>query len=72
MSEVAIVDTTVFLNVLDVPGCNQDRDMVMDQFEELVVSGANLLLPRYLGEGMQPPSESARSHLVPRYTSPGL
>ena len=46
--------------------------MVMDQFEELVVSGANLLLPRYLGEGMQPPSESARSHLVPRYTSPGL
>ena len=45
MSGVAIVDTTVFLNVLDVPGCNQDRDTVMDQFEELVMSGANLLLP---------------------------
>ena len=45
MLEVVIVDTSVLLNVLDVPGFNQDRDTVLDQFEMLMEAGASLLLP---------------------------
>ena len=45
VSEVVIVDTTVLLNVLNVPRRNQDHHEVCDQLEELVEAGANLLLP---------------------------
>ena len=45
MPPVVIVDTSVLLNVLDVPGFNQDRDAVLDRFGELVDAGANFLLP---------------------------
>lgn len=45
MPHIVIVDTTVLLNLLDVPGRNQDRDTVLGRFEELVDAGANLLLP---------------------------
>ena len=45
MPPIVIVDTSVLLNVLDVPGFNQDRDAVLDRFGELVDDGANLLLP---------------------------
>lgn len=45
MPHVVIVDTSVLLNLLDVPGRNQDRGAVLSQFEELVDTGANLLLP---------------------------
>lgn len=44
MPPIVIVDTSVLLNVLDVSGFNQDRDAVLDRFEELVDDGANLLL----------------------------
>ena len=45
MSEIVIVDTSVLLNVFDVPAFNQDRDAVFGQFEELVDAGASFLLP---------------------------
>ena len=45
MPPIVIVDTSVLLNVLDVPGFNQDRDAVFDRFNALVDQGANLLLP---------------------------
>lgn len=45
MPHVVIVDTSVLLNLLDVPGRNQDRDAVFGRFEALVNTGANLLLP---------------------------
>ena len=45
MSDVVIVDTSVLLNVLDVPAFNQNRDEIFDQFEEIVDRGASLLLP---------------------------
>ena len=45
MPPVVIVDTSVLLNVLNVPGFSQDHDAVLDRFEELVEDGANLLLP---------------------------
>ena len=45
MPPVVIVDTSVLLNVLDVPDFNQDRDTVLDRFGKLVDAGANFLLP---------------------------
>ncbi len=45
MPPIVIVDTSVLLNVLGVPGFNQDRDAVLDRLGELVDDGANLLLP---------------------------
>ena len=45
MPPVVIVDTSVFLNVLNVPGFNQHHDSVLVRFRELVDEGANFLLP---------------------------
>ncbi len=45
MSGIVIVDTSVFLNVLDVPGFNQDREADLSQFSDFIEAGANLLLP---------------------------
>ncbi len=45
MPEVIVVDTTVLLNVLDVPGRNQHRAVVLERFEEVTEAGASLLLP---------------------------
>ena len=45
MSGIVIVDTSVFLNVLDVPGFNRDREADLVRFRELIEAGANLLLP---------------------------
>ena len=42
---VVIVDTSVLLNLLDVPGRNQDRDAVLGRFGELSDAEVNLLLP---------------------------
>lgn len=45
MSAIVLLDTSVFLNVLDVPGFNQDRDRIFEQFETMVNQGDYLLLP---------------------------
>ena len=45
MSEVVIVDTSVLLNVLNVPTRNQDHHEVCEELDEIVDAGANLLLP---------------------------
>lgn len=45
MPPVVIVDTSVYLNILNVPGFNQDRDAVEGRFRQLADDGANLLLP---------------------------
>ena len=45
MSGIVIVDTSVFLNVLDVPGFNQDREAALSLFNDYIEAGANLLLP---------------------------
>ena len=45
MPPIIIVDTSILLNVLNVPGFNQDRDAVLNRFRELVEARANLLLP---------------------------
>lgn len=45
MSDVVIVDTSVLLNVLDIPSFNQDRDTVLATFELAVNAEVSLLLP---------------------------
>ena len=44
MSDIAIVDSSVLLNVLDIPGFNQDRRGVFERFGQLVDAGDHLLL----------------------------
>lgn len=42
---VVLVDTTVFLNVLDVPGFNQNHDAVVEQLRRRLEERHELLLP---------------------------
>ncbi len=48
---VVIVDTSVLLNLLDVPQHNDHRDVVSYQFKEFVEANARLLLPLYRSYG---------------------
>lgn len=45
MSAIVLLDTSVYLNVLDVPGFNQDRTSVLEQFGVSIQSGDYFLLP---------------------------
>ena len=45
MGEIVIVDTSILLNILDVPGFNQDREVVLGQFEQCIDRDATLLVP---------------------------
>ena len=45
MSAIVLLDTSIYLNVLGVPGRNQQRDHVFDSFEERARSGDQFLLP---------------------------
>lgn len=45
MSDIVLLDTSVYLNVLDVPGFNQDRDEILDIFAARVEYGDYFLLP---------------------------
>lgn len=45
MSAIVLVDTSVLLNVLDVPGRNQERPDVIGALSQYIEAGAHLLLP---------------------------
>jgi len=45
MSDIVLLDTSVYLNVLNVPDRNQQRDDVFSQFEAQVKRGDHFLLP---------------------------
>jgi len=45
MSSLVLVDTSVLLNVLDVPGRNEHRDTVLDEFAILIENGDSLFIP---------------------------
>ena len=45
MSAIVLVDTSILLNVLDVPGRNQDRATVLAALSEHVEQNDHLLLP---------------------------
>ncbi len=45
MGAVAIVDTSIFCNVLDIPCMNGEREKVLKEFKEFLEDGITLLLP---------------------------
>lgn len=45
MSSVCIIDTSIFLNLLNVPGKNQDKAKVVEDFTEYAQSGVTFILP---------------------------
>lgn len=45
MFTIYIVDTSVLLNILNVPGYNQDRDTVLTEFEERIKARSRFQLP---------------------------
>lgn len=45
MSEIVLLDTSVYLNVLDVPGFNQNRDDILRVFTGRIQNGDYFLLP---------------------------
>lgn len=45
MSEVIIVDTSIFSNILDVPGYNNHHAAIVNSFSEFIDADANFLLP---------------------------
>lgn len=45
MSAIVIVDTSVLLNILDVPGRNQHREEVLAELGKLIEAGDHLFIP---------------------------
>lgn len=45
MSAIVLLDTSVYLNVLDVPGFNQDMDSILSEFTTCIAQGDYFLLP---------------------------
>jgi hypothetical protein len=45
MSSVCLIDTSVFLNILNVPRCNQDRALVLHDFKLYSEASCIFLLP---------------------------
>jgi hypothetical protein len=45
MSEIVLLDTSVYLNILDIPGFNQDRVEIFEAFAARVESDDYFLLP---------------------------
>lgn len=45
MGEIVIVDTSILLNVLNMPGRNEQREAVLTELEQCIDDGATLLLP---------------------------
>lgn len=45
MGCIVLLDTSIYLNVLDVPGNNQDRESVLDEFERRIERDDSFLLP---------------------------
>ena len=45
MKAVAIVDTSIFCNVLDIPHLNSERTQVIQHLKDLLEADTNLLLP---------------------------
>jgi hypothetical protein len=45
MSSICLIDTCVFLNILNVPNCNQDQASVLQDYETYVKAECNFILP---------------------------
>ena len=45
MNSICIIDTSVFLNILDVPNRNNEKERVINNFKEYINLGATFMLP---------------------------
>lgn len=45
LGDLVLLDTSVFLNVLDVPSFNQDRQAILDEFRRRIGKGDYFFLP---------------------------
>lgn len=45
MSDIVLLDTSVYLNVLNVPTCNQEREAILQEFQTSIARGDYFLLP---------------------------
>jgi hypothetical protein len=45
MGDIVLLDTSVYTNILDVPGRNQNRKEIFDDFQIRIENGDNFLLP---------------------------
>lgn len=45
MSSVCLIDTSIFLNMLDVPNCNESRAEIAEDFKTFAEAGCTFLLP---------------------------
>lgn len=45
MSSICLIDTSVFLNLLNVPHCNQQNASVLQEFKTYAAAGCTFLLP---------------------------
>ncbi len=45
MSSICLIDTSVFLNILNVPKCNQDQASVLQNFKTYTEAGCTFILP---------------------------
>ena len=45
MSSIFLIDTSIFLNLINVPSCNQDREVVLEDFKTYSQSNCTFLLP---------------------------
>lgn len=45
MSSIVLLDTSIYLNILNVPGNNQDREEIFAEFKERIENGDYFLLP---------------------------
>lgn len=45
MSSICLIDTSIFLNLLNVPNCNELNQEVIEDFETFVETGCTFLLP---------------------------
>jgi len=45
MSSICLIDTSIFLNLLNVPNCNQNHDSVLQDFQTYIEAGCIFILP---------------------------
>jgi len=45
MSAICLIDTRIFLNILNVPNRNQDKAQVLDEFKEYIELDVTFILP---------------------------
>ena len=45
MNNICLIDTSVFLNILDVPSKNSDREEVFESFETYTKLGCEFIIP---------------------------